>query len=83
MIRWIIFLVVFHQISTRILEEEEEHLSFKRHIGSAREKFFRAKFPLMHHEIVSQRQQQQILPSPDILRSRWMELLYEPAKTFD
>ncbi len=52
----------------------EQRILFKRHIGSAREKLFRARPSITNNENMSQRPQQ-ILPSPDMLRARWIELL--------
>ena len=57
----------------------EEEILFKRHIGSAREKLFRAKQLPTHNENIFQRPQQ-ILPSPDVLRARWLELFNEQNK---
>jgi hypothetical protein len=57
----------------------DQRLLFKRHIGSARQKLFRAK-PSSNHENIFQRQQQS-LPSPGVLRDRWMELYNEQNKT--
>jgi hypothetical protein len=53
----------------------EQRIFSKRHIGSAREKLFRARpISTTNNENMSQRQQH-ALPSPDALRSRWIELL--------
>lgn len=66
-----------------IVDQHPNGLS-ERHIGSARDKLFRAK-PNSHHyqqqsnNILFQRHQQSI-PSPDQLRSRWMELFHEQQK---
>lgn len=57
----------------------EQRILFKRHIGSAREKLFRAKQLPINNENLFQRQQQ-TLPSPDVLRSRWIELFNEQNK---
>lgn len=57
----------------------EQRILFKRHIGSAREKLFRAKQLPINNENLFQRPQQ-TLPSPDVLRSRWIELFNEQNK---
>jgi hypothetical protein len=57
----------------------EQGILFKRHIGSAREKLFRAKQVSTNNENMFQRPQQ-ILPSPDVLRARWLELFNEQNK---
>jgi len=57
----------------------DQRVLFKRHIGSAREKLFRAKPSTTLHENMFQRQQQ-ALPSPDVLRDRWIELFNEQNK---
>ncbi|CAF0963196.1 unnamed protein product [Rotaria sordida] len=57
---------------------DPQHI-FKRHIGSARENFFRAKQLKTNNENLFQRQQQ-ALPSPDVLRELWTELFKEQRK---
>ena len=56
----------------------DQRVLFKRHIGSARQKLFRAKpsSPPSNHDNIFQRQQQS-LPPPDVLRDRWMDLYNE------
>jgi hypothetical protein len=49
---------------------------YKRHIGSAREKLFRAKQVPLNTDALFQRPQQ-APPSPEVLRSRWLELFRE------
>ena len=67
-----------------IIDQHTNGLS-QRHIGSARDKLFRAKPSNQHHQqqqsnnLLFQRHQQSI-PSPDQLRSRWMELFQEQQK---
>ncbi len=51
----------------------DQRTLFKRHIGSAREKLFRAKQLPTNNENSFQHMKQ-TLPSPDVLRSRWIEL---------
>lgn len=57
----------------------DQRILFKRHIGSAREKLFRVKQIHTNNENIFQRPQQ-ILPSPDVLRARWIELFNEQNK---
>jgi len=57
----------------------DQRFLLKRHIGSARDKLFRAKQLPTNKENLFQRQQQ-ILPSPDFLRARWIELFNEQKK---
>jgi hypothetical protein len=57
----------------------EQRILSRRHIGSAREKIFRAKQLPTNTDHLFQRPQQ-ILPSPDVLRSRWTELFNEQNK---
>lgn len=83
MARWIsfcfiLFLFLFSNISMMMLLPDQRIL-FKRHIGSARDKLFRAKQHPINHENLFQRPQQ-ILPSPDVLRARWIELFNEQNK---
>jgi hypothetical protein len=66
-------LFLFNNISMMIVPTEQR-IAVKRHIGSARQKLYRARPSITHHENMSQRPQQ-TLPSPDILRARWIELL--------
>lgn len=86
MARWIAFyflliLILAHHISMMIITDQRIH--FKRHIGSARDKLFRAKqLPASHQATLFQRHQQS-LPSPDLLRSRWIELFNEQSKLQD
>ncbi len=75
---FILFIVLFNNISMMILTDQQPTL-FKRHIGSAREKLFRAKHLPINNENLFQRPRQ-TLPSPDVLRSRWLELFSEQNK---
>ncbi|CAF1573860.1 unnamed protein product [Adineta steineri] len=57
----------------------DQRILFKRDIGSAREMLFRAKqFPINNDNFFQRPHQS--LPSPDVLRSRWMELFNEHNK---
>ncbi|CAF0924792.1 unnamed protein product [Adineta ricciae] len=57
----------------------DQRIPHKRHIGSAREKFFRAKQLPTNTDNLFQRPKQS-LPSPEFLRSRWLELYNERNK---
>ncbi|CAF3593009.1 unnamed protein product [Rotaria sp. Silwood1] len=57
---------------------DQRHI-VKRHMGLARENFFRAKQFKTNNENLFQRQQQ-ALPAPDVLRDLWTELFKEQHK---
>lgn len=57
----------------------DQHSTYRRHIGSAREKLYRGKSQPSANDIVFHRDQQDI-PSPEILLSRWMELYQQNQK---
>jgi hypothetical protein len=57
----------------------DQRVLSKRHIGSAREKLFRAKQVPINNENIFQRQKQ-VVPSPDVIRDRWIELFNEQNK---
>jgi hypothetical protein len=60
----------------------DQRISFRRHIGSARDKLYRVKQLSSTNENLFHRQQQS-LPSPDVLRARWTELFKEQNKNND
>lgn len=79
MARWICFYLIFitifvNQISMRILPNE--HFLSRRHLGSALAKYSRAK-PNSARQDSAFHRTNEALPSPEFLRSRWMELLNE------
>ena len=70
-------MILFHYVSMTILSDE--HIIHRRHIGSARAKLFRGKSHPSVNDILFHRVQQPI-PSPEYLRSRWMELYGQSDK---
>ncbi|CAF0927149.1 unnamed protein product [Adineta ricciae] len=82
MARWIslcfiLLLFLFTNLTAMILVDQR--IPYKRHIGSAREKLFRAKQLPTNTDNLFQRPKQS-LPSPEFLRSRWLELYNERNK---
>ncbi|UJR37324.1 hypothetical protein I4U23_030032 [Adineta vaga] len=79
MARWIsscliLFLFLITNLTAMILFDQR--IPHKRHLGSAREKHFRSKHVPMNTDNLYQRPKQ-ILPSPEFLRSRWVDLYKE------
>ena len=84
MARWMCFYAIVSLILVNsvmmMFSTADQDLSVKRHLGSARDKHFRAKqAPASNYDHLFQRQQQ-TLPSPDLLRSRWVDLFNEQFK---
>jgi hypothetical protein len=87
MARWIcvyvllILILIDNMNTTKLIGDQPTVL--KRHIGSARDKLFRAKqLPTNDQANLFQRHRQS-LPSPDLLRSRWIDLFNEQHKVHE
>lgn len=78
MARWIsfcclLFVFLFAHVATMTVTGRHRVPYNKRHIGAAREKLFRARPVSSHADNLFQRPKQ-ALPSPEVLRARWLGL---------
>lgn len=85
MARWtflylLIVLIFINEIAANSINNDKEIL-VKRHIGSAREKLFRAKPNSLSKQTNPFHRQHQTIPSPEVLRARWLELYNQQQKT--
>ena len=76
---FLFILILVDQITTMFVSDEQNY--FKRHIGSARDKIFRAKPTHSNQQANIFQRQHQPLPSPEVLRSIWTNLFNQQRQS--